>query len=97
VRLVKLVPLLGMLCRMDIRHACNVIREALDFAERGSTLYPAPELHDAIRALKSYLEAARGQVINSLSVRDELLNTRQGLRHVMPYVLAAETELARDA
>lgn len=80
---------------MDIAQACETLWKALSTIRQGAPLRPTAEWREALTSLKAFMEAKTKRPIDALTISDELLATRQGLRYVMPYLLAAEAEVAR--
>ncbi len=81
----------------QIQEACRLIRLWDEFFREGHDPAASPEgLVNAVAIVKRYLESDRadGKPIHELRVAEHLLTTREGVRWVMPFVLAAESKEA---
>ena len=79
---------------MDVGQACQLVRAWNDsFTSASAQPTTTAELADAVVQLKRYLEceAADAGPIRELEIADYLLETREGIRWVMPYVVKAES------
>ena len=86
---------------MDIAAACKTVRAWAEIFSCDGKPHTRPgSLTDAVTVIKAYLESQRldGVPIAELVISEHLLMTRQGVRWVMPFVLAAESiDAARRA
>lgn len=78
---------------MTVDDACKTVRAWHKLFSISESRSAPASLPQAVAVIKAYLERekADGKPIRELEIAEALLMTREGTRHVMPFVLSAES------